>query len=234
MGMGKRGLPLAVFSDEQKNGRGQQGKNWISDKAKNIMCTVGLPLDESQNIEIVSMNKALSVSILQSLKEFVQEPIFLKWPNDIVTQSHKLGGLLMEIVQIEKRKFLLLGIGINVNQTSWNGEPKATSLSKINGYSLEISAVMNAVLLAVDEVWKNTVDYQKEYRESLWNLGQQVVLEVQSPIHLNASAVTENGNTTQKEMTGLLQDVDPDGRIVIVQENGTRLGFHHGQVRLRF
>jgi len=234
MGMAKRGLPLAVFSDEQKNGRGQQGKNWISDTAKNIMCTVGLPLDESQNIEIVSMNKALSVSILQSLKEFVQEPIFLKWPNDIVTRSHKLGGLLMEIVQIEKRKFLLLGIGINVNQTSWNGEPKATSLSKINGYSLEISAVMNAVLLAVDEVWKNTVDYQKEYRESLWNLGQQVVLDVQSPTHLNVSAVTENGNARQKEMTGFLQDVDSDGRIVIVQENGTRLGFHHGQARLRF
>ena len=234
MGMAKRGLPLAVFSDEQKNGRGQQGKNWISDTGKNMMCTVALPLDESQNIEIVSMNKALSVSILQSLKEFVQEPIFLKWPNDIVTQSHKLGGLLMEIVQIEKRKFLLLGIGINVNQTSWNGEPKATSLSKINGYSIEISAVMNAVLLAVDEVWTNKVDYQKEYRESLWNLGQQVVLEVQSPTHFNASAVTENGNTPQKQMTGLLQDVDPDGRIVIVQENGTRLGFHHGQVRLRF
>lgn len=75
----------------------------------------------------------------------MSQSLFLKWPNDIVTESKKLGGLLMEITQINQQKFLVLGIGINVNQLDWQNQPKATSLAIIQGHAFDRDEVMDAI-----------------------------------------------------------------------------------------
>ena len=132
----------------------------------------------------------------------------------------------MEITQIANQKFLLLGIGINVNQIHWEKMSKATSLCKLSGEVVDIPRVMNALLFSLDEIWENMSDLHTEYRNLLWKIGQKVILDAQSITQLNP--------TVGENVSGLLQDVDQLGRIVILDSNDKLLAFHHGQVHLRF
>ena len=85
MGLANGSLPLALYSDDQQNGRGQLGNDWNSEVGKNITMTIAFPIKSSQNIDVVQWNKALSVSTLAPIQKQLNEPLFLKWPNDIVT-----------------------------------------------------------------------------------------------------------------------------------------------------
>ena len=247
MGLANRSLPLALYTDDQQNGRGQQGNDWNSDVGKNITITIAFPLTPSQNLDVVLLNKALSVSILAPIQKQVSQPLFLKWPNDIVTESKKLGGLLMEITQINQQKFLLLGFGINVNQLEWQNQPKATSLAMIHGDVFDRDEVMDAILFSVDDIWKNRKDLQADYSQLLWKVGEQVILEIQSDVRRAASgesslsgvgdgrnSVTDRIFSVGEQVQGLLMDIDQEGRIVIANVDGELLAFHHGQVRLKF
>jgi len=234
MGLANRSLPLALYSDDQQNGRGQLGNDWNSEVGKNITITIAFPIKSSQNIDVVQWNKALSVSILAPIQKQLNEPLFLKWPNDIVTETQKLGGLLMEMTQIGDQKFLLLGIGINANQIHWENESKATSLGKISGEVINIPGVMDAILFSLDEIWENMNDLHAEYRKSLWKIGKEVILEVQHNAKLGATEITMLNQVSGVHVHGILFDVDQVGRIVIADSDGKLLAFHHGQVRLQF
>jgi len=246
MGLANRSLPLALYTDDQQNGKGQRGNVWNGETDKNIAMTLAFPILSTHNIDPVLLNKALSVGVLRPLQNVIREKLFLKWPNDIVTESKKLGGLLMEITQVNQQKFLLLGVGINVNQLDWQNQPKATSLARIQGDAFDRDEVMDAILFSLDDIWKNRKDLQADYSKSLWKIGEQVILEIQSDVcraapetsPLNGvgdgTALTDRTFSVGDQVQGLLMDVDQEGRIVIADADGKLLAFHHGQVRLQF
>jgi biotin-(acetyl-CoA carboxylase) ligase len=206
--------------------------------------TLAFPILSTHNIDPVLLNKVQSIGVLRPLENVIREKLFLKWPNDIVTESKKLGGLLMEITQVNQQKFLLLGVGINVNQLDWQNQPKATSLARIQGDAFDRDEVMDAILFSLDDIWKNRKDLQADYSKSLWQIGEQVILEIQSDVCRAASetsaligvgaAITDRIFSVGEQVQGLLMDVDQEGRIVIADEHGKLLAFHHGQVRLQF
>lgn len=244
MGLANRSLPLALYTDDQQNGKGQRGNVWNGETDKNIAMTLAFPILSTHNIDPVLLNKAQSIGVLRPLQNVIREKLFLKWPNDIVTESKKLGGLLMEITQVNQQKFLLLGVGINVNQLDWQNQPKATSLARIQGDAFDRDEVMDAILFSLDDIWKNRKDLQADYSKSLWKIGEQVILEIQSDVRHAASetsaligvgaAITDRIFSVGEQVQGLLMDVDQEGRIVIADEHGKLLAFHHGQVRLQF
>jgi biotin-[acetyl-CoA-carboxylase] ligase BirA-like protein len=246
MGLSNRSLPLALYTDDQQNGKGQRGNVWNGATDKNIAMTLAFPILSTHNIDPVLLNKAQSIGVLRPLQNVIREKLFLKWPNDIVTESKKLGGLLMEITQVNQQKFLLLGVGINVNQLDWQNQPKATSLAMIQGDAFDRDEVMDAILFSLDDIWKNRKDLQADYSKSLWQIGEQVILEIQSDVRHAASetssltgvgdgtALTDRICSVGEQVQGLLMDVDQEGRIVIADEHGKLLALHHGQVRLQF
>jgi biotin-(acetyl-CoA carboxylase) ligase len=103
---------------------------------------------------------------------------------------------------------------------------------------------MDAILFSLDDIWKNRKDLQADYSKSLWKIGEQVILEIQSDVRHAASetsaligvgaAITDRIFSVGEQVQGLLMDVDQEGRIVIADEHGKLLAFHHGQVRLQF
>jgi biotin-(acetyl-CoA carboxylase) ligase len=140
----------------------------------------------------------------------------------------------MEMTQVMNQKFLLLGIGINVNQENWESEPKATSLRKLKGELLEVADVMDAILLSIDDIWKNMRDLKLDYRQALWNMGEEVLLDIQSNEKMEKHEFAEINEIGGEQIRGIFHEVDEEGRIVVSMENGTMLRFHHGQVRLKF
>jgi BirA family biotin operon repressor/biotin-[acetyl-CoA-carboxylase] ligase len=64
--------------------------------------------------------------------------VLIKWPNDLILNSKKVGGILIEKKKIEQNTYFIIGIGINVLQTDFPGLPKAGSILSATGFSFEL------------------------------------------------------------------------------------------------
>ena len=106
----------AVFwARAQTKGRGRQGRRWVSHKDKGIYFSIILKPDilvsEAPKITLLA-----ALSICKALRKFADGEFLLKWPNDIVVEDKKIGGILTEMdVEIGKIRFLIVGLGVNTN-----------------------------------------------------------------------------------------------------------------------
>lgn len=102
-----------VLADQQTSGRGRGGKVWESRPGQGLWLTlVERPSDE-RAIEVLSIRVGLAAA--KALDRFAEEPIRLKWPNDLYTSEKKLAGILIEARWREGRpEWVAVGIGVNI------------------------------------------------------------------------------------------------------------------------
>ncbi|WP_341227242.1 biotin--[acetyl-CoA-carboxylase] ligase [uncultured Arcticibacterium sp.] len=120
-----------VITDNQTRGKGQRGNTWISEKGKNLTFTLILKPDFIPVNEQFRLNMAVSLAVYHTLNEFLDEKLKIKWPNDILYGSQKLGGILIEsLIANRIINYSFIGIGLNVNQRNFE-LANATSLSNL-------------------------------------------------------------------------------------------------------
>lgn len=130
-----------VLAEFQTNGRGQRNNVWQSDPGLNLCASfVYLPANLALT-DITTINWWVSVSVIDLLQKFSIHA-HIKWPNDIYIHDLKVGGLLIETTnQGNQIKSIIIGIGINVNQTDFNGI-HATSIKLESGLHVNIDDVL--------------------------------------------------------------------------------------------
>jgi len=101
-----------ICARKQSKGRGTYGKRWISDKG-NFFGSIFFPLRKNYPPfnEFSTIN---SIIISNVIKNFCKKKITLKWPNDVLVNKKKICGILQELITTNGKKFLIIGIGINV------------------------------------------------------------------------------------------------------------------------
>lgn len=114
LGAGTPG-PLLVVAEKQSQGRGRRGRIWVSPYGANLYYSLGLQLDGAiYPIEGLSLTVGLAVR--RMLFEFGCETVGLKWPNDLLLDSRKIAGILIELAGDPSGICqVVIGIGINVN-----------------------------------------------------------------------------------------------------------------------
>lgn len=167
-----------IITDEQTLGRGQMQQSWLSEPFKNLTFSVFVSFEVLPITHQKYLNFAVSLAVFEVLQEEILPKLTIKWPNDILSASQKLCGILIENqLQQATIKSSIVGIGLNVNQIEFNNLPNATSLKKITNtdYDLEdllIKIIQNlkekiALLSAENytvletEYLKNLYKYQK-------------------------------------------------------------------------
>jgi len=102
-----------VIANEQTAGRGRGGKTWLSSPGAGLWLTlIERPADTS-GLGVLSLRIGLAAA--GALDRFAPEPIRLKWPNDLYTESGKLGGVLVEARWREQAvEWVAIGLGVNV------------------------------------------------------------------------------------------------------------------------
>ena len=111
---------LAVYSFNQTNGRGQRGKKWISEPYKNTCISFYF--------------RVLKPSDIPDLK--------IKWPNDIMSGNRKITGILIETTLVKNKiNDLIIGIGLNVNQTDFDTIKEATSMKILKNKSFNLHMI---------------------------------------------------------------------------------------------
>lgn len=127
---------LAIFAEQQTSGRGRGGNQWHSGRAESILCSIVLT-ENRLPIELLSLVSAVAVA------EAVGAPARVKWPNDIMLNGRKVGGILLES---KRDGACIVGVGINCHQKtdSFSAElrPIATSLD------IETNSVTDRISLA--------------------------------------------------------------------------------------
>ena len=124
--------PALLVAEQQTAGRGRLGRQWLSGEAASALTfSLGLPLAPQ---DWSGLSLAVGVSIAQSLHPDLR----LKWPNDIWWHGRKLAGILIETASLGSSRFLVGGVGINIQQ------PQATGLTTPAAWLQELLPAIDA------------------------------------------------------------------------------------------
>ena len=117
-----------IISNMQTNGKGTMGKKWVSLRG-NFFASVFFELKKNmpKPKEFSLINPVIIKKILNDYSKF---DIKIKWPNDLLIKSKKVCGILQELIQIDKKNFLIIGVGINTLRSPKNRKFRSTSLTE--------------------------------------------------------------------------------------------------------
>ncbi len=143
-----------VIAGVQTAGRGRQGRSWTSDPGKNLLASVILrPRIDPARLGIVSLWASVSAAACVTSASGMSAGC--KWPNDVMLSGKKICGILSESVlkaggadaeaKVDSVDAVILGIGLNVNQTSFPAL-NATSLRLVTGRDHDLAAVLCSLL----------------------------------------------------------------------------------------
>lgn len=114
-----------VSTDYQSLGRGRNDRNWIANKGENLLFSL---LIKNQDIlkDGPFLSLVAAVSVCKTLEKYNLKNIEIKWPNDVYVNDYKIAGILLES---KLPNYLVIGIGLNVNQKQFNGDYRKSPTS---------------------------------------------------------------------------------------------------------
>ena len=174
------------LAEEQTAGRGRGSNSWISERSTGIYCSVILrpPLPPS-DVLVISLAAGLAVqAAIQQVDPNVAPD--LKWPNDLLIEGKKVCGILTEMnSEATQVRYIVVGIGINVNQASFPPELGATSLRMVTGSEWSRVEVAAALLKSLDREYRSLLESpdamqsitRRFVERSSWAYGKKVRIE---------------------------------------------------------
>lgn len=210
-----------IYTFNQNKGRGQDGNIWTSKKYQNIAISFYVKKPPSFD------DLFYSFFTIVHLRNFLQKIIpnvfvFIKWSNDILINEKKLCGILIE----KKNNDLIIGIGINCNQTDFKNIPNATSLR----ISCSSKFDLHQIAMELQEYFFNeykSIEF-KYYEEYFDNL---IIEYHQYLFRLNQITNFKNKNKKEKILAKITQ-VDKDGKIHLKLDNGTIQSFRNKEISM--
>jgi BirA family biotin operon repressor/biotin-[acetyl-CoA-carboxylase] ligase len=200
------------ITEKQTKGRGRHGKKWSSPNSGNIYMTISTSQNTSQ------MNPISLISGLickKAIDKLIRKPsIMLKWPNDILFNDKKIGGILVE-TEINKENIkTIIGIGINLNinkEESWWGDLSRFALeSKRNEL---INLILTEFLNIFDNSYDNWLD---DWKKSCMHINKEI--EIFDGEHLKKKAI--------------FKDIDAQGNAIIETKEGEEV-ITTGQISIK-
>jgi len=203
----------SVFlAEEQTAGRGRGANSWQSPQSTGIYCSVILrPALPPSEVLVLSLAAGLAVqSAIQQVDSRVTAD--LKWPNDLLIGGKKVCGILTEMnAEATRVRYIVVGIGINVNQASFPKDLPATSLRLVTGGESSRVDLAAALLKSL----------HREYRQLLEDPGARESIlrrfaENSSWVQGKAVRIEENGAAFE----GTTEGLDPRGFLQVRTAKG--------------
>ncbi|HEY0771113.1 MAG TPA: biotin--[acetyl-CoA-carboxylase] ligase, partial [Sphingobacteriaceae bacterium] len=209
----QKGLPTegsVIVTAQQTAGRGQRGNAWSAEPGKNLTFTLlinpsFLPIQKQFYLNIF-----VSLGIRDYLTENEQLKVQIKWPNDIVFQSRKICGILIEN-QIAGTTISasIVGIGLNINQQDFN-IAQATSLLLECGRETDLNAALDSLLGAIEARYL-------QLRAGKWEQLRRDYLS-----HLFLIGQSSTFLDSEGEFTGMIEGIDDTGRLLVLKDGTPR------------
>lgn len=214
---------VLIVADRQDAGRGRLGRSWVSESGTGLWSSLLLRPDIEPEAAF-QFTLIAAVSVATAIEKVTGLDAKIKWPNDIIVNRHKVCGILTEMsAEWQHVNYLVLGIGINVNQASFPDEIAqfASSLAMELGESVNRLALLEAMIETLDYYrvalihQDRSAELLKVYKEKSATLGQRVKV------------------IGKEEKIGLALDMNDAGALYVEFEDGTKSYVNHGEVSVR-
>ncbi|WP_019156010.1 biotin--[acetyl-CoA-carboxylase] ligase [Robertmurraya massiliosenegalensis] len=205
-----------VIADEQIGGKGRMDRPWHSPKSTGIWMSVilrpNIPLPMAPQLTLLT-----AVAVVQAIVENTGLEPHIKWPNDILLHGKKVTGILTELqAEADRIHSVIIGIGINVNQTKADFPEElqsiATSLSVEKREAINRASLIQEIFLKLEKLYLIYLEKGFKPIKLLWE-------SYAISIGKNITARTLTGNITGKAL-----GITDDGVLQIEDEKGV---IHH-------
>lgn len=214
-----------VVAENQVAGKGQRGNVWVSESGKNLTFSVYLNDFDFQQYGYYLLNVLVPVAVVEALQKFQIENLRVKWPNDILAENKKIGGILIENTFKSQTEIAsVIGIGLNVNQKVFDTLPQAWSLSVLSGRLFEKEELLYAIVNSI----KTSIEDLSEVEAGLiWQKYHKLLFRKDKP----STFVDTNSNS---RFVGIIRKVTDTGLLQLELEDGVLRNFEMKQIRLLY
>lgn len=209
-----------VYCANQTQGRGYAGNHWESAEKQNL--TFSFLLRNIAVKELPYLNMWVAVTLNKVLTGW-QIPSEIKWPNDIIINNKKVGGILIENrIKQQNTAFSVIGIGINLYQKKFS-IPKATSVI------LEKPNFNKSVALSLREIMSA---FQKNFFEFKEGNTDKIIKTYNQMLFMKDKEATYEKRG--EHFKGILKSVNEEGKALIQIEGGKIQIFEHKEIYLKY
>lgn len=217
--------PLVILAREQTQGRGRRGRIWHSPPAGNLYSTfVFRPKLEPARLQDFTLWMGLNICELTA--NFCKIEPGLKWPNDLLVNGRKAGGMLTEArIDADEVHDLIFGLGLNLNARTADLPRElhrsAISLAEATGAPVEVNRFAAALITRVLSAYGQFVE--GDYRDKFAALWQRFDVLRGRPV-----TVIQGDRTVAGTATG----IDDEGSLIVRTGPGRSERFRAGEVTL--
>lgn len=209
---------VSLYTFNQTKGRGQYGNSWASAPEQNLAYTLAV---NTLNFSIPDslFNYYTATMIRDFLANLTENPVKIKWPNDIILKNKKIAGILIEKKKINDQNYFIIGTGINILQENFE-VPNAGSLLTQTGKRFDLNAF--------------TTEYHNFLVEKLKKIpsGQEIMDQFNANLfRKDEISVFEIGEERQN---GIIRCADEKGELWIEMEDDGLRSFYHKEVKLLY
>ena len=212
-----------VFAEYQLGGRGRRNKKWISPIGSGICFSVGWRF-EVMPISLGLLSLYMGIAVARSLNSLKIKEVGLKWPNDIITTGHKIGGILLDIRGESTGPLdVIVGVGINYELPKYRlisvDQPIidvcSVSKKRFSRNMIAASLLSNVLEILHDLQTGANLNLLNEWRQFDYYIGKEATLILPN-----------------EKITGILKGVDEQGSLLMLVD-GKLLSYRSGEVSLR-
>lgn len=212
-----------VTAECQTAGRGRRGRNWYSPEGSGIWMSMVLRPDVRPD-RVSMLTIVAAMAVYDALSGRVPG-CAIKWPNDMVADGKKVCGILTELsADMNHVKYVILGVGINVNTGAFPGDIDrvAASLHELTGKYFKRSDI-------IADVWKAFEGYYELFMKT-GDLSELMESYNKRLIHRGQLVRIEEGGT---EYEAIAQGIDAEGRLLVQKADGQLVPVISGEVSVR-
>lgn len=210
--MAEEGYPdgTIILTKEQIMGKGRMGRRWVSEPGNLYMTYISRP--DCSASKAAEMSFVSCIAAGDGMRRFLarsSQELNYKWPNDLMLNKQKVGGVLLETVgkDPEKLDAVLIGVGINLQNTPESANYPVTSFLQ-EGMDVSIDQALQVVaenLQAAIEMWRlqGFSPIRNRWLEHVYGMGEVITVK--------------QGNKT---FQGRMQGIDDSGALIISSKIG--------------
>ena len=212
----------AVLSIRQTAGRGRRGRSFLSEPGGLYLSYLIRPHESAQ--ELLHLTALAGLCVCNAVRQVTGMQPSIKWPNDPVLNGKKLCGILTELsvsLETQEPEYVVIGIGINCNQTQFPQElDMATSLRIEAGRPADVNAIAAALLLELSRMRREFLSRKSDWIAAFSRNCLTVGKDIQ---------ILRAGTVRQAKATG----IGPDGELLVEYPDGTSGSVSSGEVSVR-
>ncbi len=215
-----------IWAKHQSEGKGRMGRSWISSDGNLFVSVLLQP--EKPMADLSQLSFVAAVSVLEALESLLPDGNRLqcKWPNDIVLNDRKLGGILLESFQSGqpyetnsgKKPWVVVGVGINVDSHPPRTEFPATCLKDAGVELVSAKIILSRFIhhfIECYNLWntKGFAPIRKKWTTAAWGMEKRLSARLPDSI-----------------IEGICQGIDAKGSLLLKLDSGKQHQIHAGDV----